>query len=152
MILAALANRRQQQVNELQRAQIEVLLEKLGNKRLLLNDDQRRRLAVKGKALGRKALAELTTIVTPDTILRWHRTLVPKKWGYSGRRKSVGRPRVRQEIVDLLLRFARENVTWGYDWIRGAVANLGHKISGQTVGSILKEDGIEPSALHPEAG
>jgi transposase InsO family protein len=145
VILAALVNRRQQQVNEFQRVQIEVLLEKLGKKRVLLNDDQRRRLAVKGRALGRKALAELTTIVTPDTILRWHRTLVARKWDYSDRRKSAGRPRVRQEIVDLVLRFARENVTWGYDRIQGALANLGHKLSDQTVGNILKEHGIEPA-------
>ena len=145
IILAALVNQRQQQVNEFQRAQIEVLLEKLGKKRVLLNDDQRRRLAVKGKALGKKALAELTTIVTPDTILRWHRTLIANKWDYSGRRKLVGRPHVRQEIVDLVLRFARENVTWGYDKIQGALANLGHNISDQTVGNILKEHGIEPA-------
>ena len=76
VILAGWINRHQQQVHEFQRVQIQVLLEKLGKKRLLLNDDQRRRLAVKGKVLGRKALSELTTIVTPDTILRWHRTPV----------------------------------------------------------------------------
>ena len=145
IILAGWINCHQQQVNEFQREQIEVLLEKLGKKRLLLSDDQRRRLAVKGKVLGRKALSELTTIVTPDTILRWHRTLVAQKWDYSKRRKSVGRPRVRQEIVDLVLRFARENVTWGYDKIQGALANLGHKISDQTVGNILREHGIEPA-------
>jgi len=145
IILAGWVNRQQQQVNEFQRVQIEVLLQKLGKKRILLNDDQRRLLAVKGKALGRKALTELTTIVTPDTILRWHRTLVAKKWDYSERRKSVGRPRVRQEIVDLVIRLARENVTWGYDKIRGALANLGHTISDQTVGDILRAHGIEPA-------
>ena len=85
-----------------------------GKKRLLLTDDQRRLLAVKGKSLGRKTLMELTTIVTPDTILRWHRTLVAQKWDYSQRRKEKpGRPRVRQVIVDLVLRFARENPSWG---------------------------------------
>ena len=88
---------------------------------------------------------ELTTIVTPDTILRWHRTLVAQKWDYTDRRTSVGRPRVRQEIVDLVLRFARENSSWGYDRIQGALANLGHKISDQTVGNILKAHGIEPA-------
>ena len=62
---------------------------------------------VKGKALGRKALMELTTIVTPDTILRWHRQLVAKKWDYSKKRKSAGRPRIRQVVVDLILRFAK---------------------------------------------
>jgi putative transposase len=103
-------------------------------------------MAVKGKSLGRKALMELTTIVTPDTIFRWHRKLVAQKWDYSECRKSVGRPRVGQEIVNLVVRFARENATWGYDKIQGALANLGHKISDQTVGNILKEHGIEPAS------
>ena len=77
--------------------------------------------------------------------MRWHRKFVAQKWDYRERRKSVGRPRVRQEIVDLVFRFARDNVTWGYDKIQGALANLGHKISDQTVGNILKEHGIEPA-------
>ena len=93
------------------------MLKLLGKKRLLLTDDQRRVLAVKGHALGRKALLKLTTIVTPDTILRWHRELVAKKWDHSDKRKAVGRPRIRQVIVDSILRFARENPTWGYDRI-----------------------------------
>jgi putative transposase len=52
--------------------------------------------------------------MTPDTILRWHRELVAKKWDHSDKRKAVGRPRIRQVIVDSILRFARENPTWGY--------------------------------------
>jgi len=67
-----------------------VLWEKLGKRRILLNDDQRRRLAVLGKVLGKKALHEIATIVTPDTILRWHRQLVAKKWDYSNRRQYSG--------------------------------------------------------------
>jgi transposase InsO family protein len=122
-----------------------VLKEKLGRKRILLNDDQRRRLAVKGKILGRKALQEIGTMVTPDTILRWHRLLVAMKWDYSKRRKKVGRPSVSQDVVDLVLRMARENPSWGYDRIQGALANLGHDISDQTVGNILKAHGIEPA-------
>ena len=84
-----------------------------GKKRLLLTDDQRRILAVKGKSLGRKALMEPTTIVTPDTILRWHRTLIAKKWDHNDQRKSVGRPRIRQVIVDLIAEeyFRRMNVS-----------------------------------------
>ncbi len=82
---------------------------------------------------------------TPDTILRWHRTLVAKKWDHSDQRKSVGRPRIRQVIVDLILRFASENPTWGYDRIQGALANVGYHISDQTVGNVLKEHGIEPA-------
>ena len=71
--LCGLVNQRQQQIIQFQNAQIEALLKKLGKKRLLLDDNQRRLLAVKAYAIGRKALLELTTIVTPDTILRWHR-------------------------------------------------------------------------------
>ena len=100
---------------------------------------------MKGKHIGRKALLRLTTIVTPDTILRWHRELVAQKWDHSQQRKSVGRPRTSQVIVDLILRFAKENPTWGYDRIQAALDNLGHQISDQTVGNVLKAHGIEPA-------
>lgn len=116
-----------------------------GKKRILLNDDQRRLLAVKGKALGRKALRELTTIVTPDTILRWHRELVAQKWDHSAKRNAVGRPRIRQVIVDLILRFAQENPSWGYDRIQGVLTNVGYQISDTTVKNVLKAHGIEPA-------
>ena len=140
VILASWINRHQQAVIDFQGAQIQVLMEKRGRKRILLNDDQRRRLAVKGKILGRKALRELTTIFTPDTILRWHRQLVASKWDYSQRRKAnQGRPPVSEEIRHLVLRMVRENPTWGYDRIAGALANLGHEISDQTVGNTRKE-------------
>jgi hypothetical protein len=115
----------------------------LGKKRILLTDDQRRLLAVKGKSLGRKTLRELTTIVTPDTILRWHRELIARKWDYTAQRKTVGRPRLRQVIVDFILRFARENPTWGYDRIQGALANVGYHITDTTDGNVLKAHGIE---------
>ena len=65
-----LVNQRQREIIEFQNAEITALLQKLGKKRLLLTDDQRRLLAVKGKVLGRQTLRDLTTIVTPDTILR----------------------------------------------------------------------------------
>ena len=120
MVFASWVHREQQKIIEFYQAELEAVMKAQGKKRLLLTDDQRRLLAVKGKSLGRKALMELTTIVTPDTILRWHRTLVAKKWDYSDQRKSVGRPRIRQVIVDLILRFANENPTWGYDRIQGA--------------------------------
>ncbi|MFT5409177.1 MAG: putative transposase, partial [Verrucomicrobiales bacterium] len=75
-------------------------MDKMGRKRLLLTDDQRRVLAAKGKALGRKVLMELTTIVTPDTILRWHRRLIKAKWDYSDRRKKApGRPPIPDEVA-----------------------------------------------------
>ncbi|MAD80389.1 MAG: integrase core domain-containing protein [Pirellulaceae bacterium] len=146
VILVGWANREQKKIIEFYRSQVETLMKSQGKKRLLLTDEQRRILAVKGKALGRKALMELTTIVTPDTILRWHRTLVAKKWDYSDRRsKQAGRPRIRQEIVDLIVKFANENPTWGYDRIQGALTNVGYQISDQTVGNVLKQHGIEPA-------
>ena len=80
-ILSGWLHRRQQQIIEFQNTEIISLMKSQGKKRILLTDDQRRLLAVKGKALGRKTLRELTTIVTPDTILRWHRQLVARKMG-----------------------------------------------------------------------
>ena len=144
MILAGLVNREQQRTIDYLRTENAVLKEKLGNKRILLNDDQRRRLAVKARVLGRKVLEDIATIVTPDTLLRWHRRLVAEKWDYSARRAKPGRPSVSDEAKQLVLKMARENPTWGYDRIQGALANLGHRVSDQTVGNILKEHGIEP--------
>jgi transposase InsO family protein len=99
---------------------------------------------VKAHAIGLKALFELTTIVTPDTILRWHRNLVAKKFDFSDKRKP-GRPRIRQEIVDAIVRVARENPTWGFDRIQGALKNPGYHIAESTVGNVLKAHGIEPA-------
>ena len=146
LVLSAWVNRYQQQTIDFYICQTKALLECQGKKRILLNDDQRRMLAVKGKALGRKALSELTTIVTPDTILRWHRELVAQKWDYTDRRKKKpGRPAIFDEVKQLVLRMAKENPDWGYDRIQGALGNLGHEISDQTVGNILKAHGIEPA-------
>jgi hypothetical protein len=109
-VLCGMVYQRQQQIIQFQNAQIEALLKKFGRKRLLLNDDQRRLLAVKAHAIGRKALLELKTVVTPNTILRWHRKLVAKKFDSSDNRKP-GRSRIRQIVVDAIVHFARENPT-----------------------------------------
>ena len=100
--LSGLINRHQQQMIEYLIAENLVLKEKLGKKRILLSDDQRRRLAVKGKILGRKLLEEIATIVTPDTLLRWHRKLIARKWDYSDRRKKKpGRPPIPKRSLSL---------------------------------------------------
>lgn len=145
MILAGWVNRQQQQVIEYLRTENRALKEKLGKRRILLNDDQRRRLAVKGRVLGRKVLEEIGTLVTTDTILRWHRLLVARKWNYADRRKKVGRPPVSQAVAAVVLLMARDNPSWGYDRIQGALANLGHRIAPSTVANILRENGIEPA-------
>jgi len=145
LILAGWINRQQQEAIEYLLTENRILREKLGKKRILLNDDQRRRLALKGKILGRKLLEQVAGIVTPDTILRWHRDLVARHWDYSGRRKGVGRPPLSKEIVELVLRIARESRTRGYDRIQGALGNLGYCISDTTVGNILRAHGIEPA-------
>ena len=114
-----------------------VLKEQLGGKRLRLTDQQRRRLAVKGKRLGRRVLGQIAGIVTPDTILAWHRKLIAKKWDYSARRKSPGRSRTAQVVADLVVRMAVGNLDWGYTRIQGALANLGPRVSRGTVANIL---------------
>ena len=95
--------------------------------RICLTDEERRRLARHGHRLGRRRLGEVATIVTPDTILRWHRQLIARKWTYAKRRG--GRPGVLVEIRRLVVRMAEENPTWGYTRIRGALQNVGHRVS-----------------------
>ena len=119
-----------------------MLREQLGG-RLRLSDDQRRRLAAKGKALGRKLLEEVATLVTPDTILRWHRQLIARKWTYP--RDKAGCSPVSAEIENLVVRMAESNSRWGYKRLQGALANLGHKIAPNTVKRIVKENGIDPA-------
>lgn len=148
LILAGWINRRQQDVIEYLLTENPVLRDRLGKKRILLNDDQRRCLAVKGKILGREMLAQLATIVTPDTILRWHRELVARHWDHSQRRKSAGRPPVSMKIVELVLRIARESPTWGYERIQGALCNLGHEISTTTVAGAFSELESESRAIY----
>ena len=110
--------------------------------RLRLTDGERRSLAEIGKRLGKQALDEVASIVNPDTILGWHRRLVAKKFDGSKNRQYPGRPRVDADIEELVVRLAKENKSWGYDRIAGALANLGHEVADQTVGNILKRHGI----------
>jgi transposase InsO family protein len=145
LLFSGWINREQLQAIAYLQTESAVLRELLGKKRPRLNDDQRRRLAVKGRILGRSRLAEFATIVTPDTILRWHRMLVAKKWDFSHKRKPPGRPATEQAVAELTVRMARDNPTWGYDRLAGALANLGHKLAANTVKQILQEQGIEPA-------
>src|SRR5271165_1286298 len=148
LVFAGWISRQQLDVIEYLQEENRVLKERLGGRRLRFTDTERRRLARKAQALGRRVLNELDTLVTPDTLLRWYWELVASKWNYRERR-GPGRPRVMSTIVDLILRMALENPSWGYTRIRGALANLGHEVGRGTIASILKENGIEPA---PERG
>lgn len=144
--LAGWVNRSQQDVIEYLQTENQVYRELLGNRRPRFTNDQRRRLAAKAKKLGRKALSGMDCIVTPDTLLRWYRKLIAKKYDGSKNRRP-GQPRTREEIENLIIQMAKENTSWGYTRIVGALKNLGISISRTTVKRILKENGIEPAPI-----
>jgi len=119
-------SQRQRDVIEYLRERNRGLREQLGVRRLRFTDDQRRGLAVRAKALGRKLLAEVETLVTPDTLLTWHRKLIAQKYDGSAKRKP-GRPLTKNDLAASVVRTAEENHDWGYRRIQGALANLGHE-------------------------
>jgi transposase InsO family protein len=137
----------QHKVIEYLREENRTLKRQLHNERLRLTDDDRRRLAALGAPLGCRLLARVATIVTPDTMLRWHRQLIARKWTYLKRRP--GRPNVLPEIRRLVVRMATENPSWGYTRIQGALKNLGHRVARSTIATILKHHGIPPSDERP---
>jgi helix-turn-helix protein len=117
------------------------LRHQLGTRRVRLTDDDRRRLAARAYRLGRRALRDVATIATPDTLLRWHRQLIARKWTYARR---PGRRGVLLEIRQLVVRMATENPTWGYTRIQGALKNVGHRVGRSTIRRILKAAGLPP--------
>src|SRR6266496_1118710 len=111
---------------------------------------ERRRLAARAHPLGRKRLKEIAAIATPDTLLRWYKRLIAQKFDGSQPRRRLGRPRVEQEVEQLVVRMAAENPTWGYRRIQGALANLGHKIDTITVRNILRRHHMDPAPKRRE--
>ena len=144
--LALWLNRQQQEVIDYLKEENRLLKAKLGDRKIHFTDAERRRLAVRAKVIGRKGLCQLETLVTPDTLLRWHRELVAQKWNFVHRR-IPGRPRTRDQIAPLILRMAEDNPTWGYTRILGALSNVGFKASHGPVANILQEHGIDPAPL-----
>ena len=144
---AGWVNRHQAQVVEYIVEENRALKEQLGGRRLRLTDDQRRRLAAKGKVLGRRVLAQIATIVTPDTIQRWHRRLIAAKWTYPAKR--VGRPGIMKKIRELIVRMATNNATWGYCRIQGELKKLEHRVARSTIANTLKDNGIRPAPDRP---
>jgi putative transposase len=104
---------------------------------------------VKAKRLGLSRLKEVAAIVSPQTLLAWHRMLIARKYDSRGVRRRVGRPPTAEHLRDLVVRMAEENRGWGYTRIQGALANLGHVVGRGTIAGILKNAGMEPA---PERG
>jgi transposase InsO family protein len=147
LVLAGWLDRRERDALAYLMEENRVLRRQLGGRRLRLTDDDRRRLAARAYRLGRRALREIATIVTPDTLLRWHRQLVARKWTYAHTRSS--RREVLVEIQHLVVRMADENATWGYTRIQGALKNLGHRVGRSTIARILKARGVPPVPGRP---
>jgi len=134
--IAGWMNQHQHHVVEYLMEENRVLRDQISNRRLRFSDDQRRRLAAKAKKLGRKLLSQVATVVTPETLLAWHRKLIAKKYNGTSFR-TPGRPRIAMEITALVIRMAEENRAWGYRRIQGALANLGHVLAHKTIANIL---------------
>src|ERR671919_255001 len=147
--LAGWINRHQQHVIDYLVEENRVLREQLRGRRVHLTNDQRRRLAVKGQRLGRRVLSQVATVVTPDTILRWHRWLIARKWTFAPQRP--GRPGIMKEISSLIVRMATDNPAWGYSRIQGALKNLDHRVARSTVAKVLKDNGIPPAPGRPSS-
>src|SRR6266478_181743 len=144
--------RHQQHVMTYLQEENRVLKAHHGGRRLRLTATERRRLAALAHPLGRQRLQEVATLATPDTLLRWYKRLIAQKFDGSTQRQELGRPRVAEEVEQLVIRIAEENPTWGYRRIQGALANLGHAIDKITVRSILRRRHLEPAPQRRKAG
>jgi hypothetical protein len=137
-------NQWQQQVIQYLVEENRVLREQIGDRRLRFSDNQRRRLAARAKKIGRKLLNEVATIVTPETLLAWHRKLIAKKYDEVPTLAQEDRARATR-LPALVARMAKENRSWGYRRIQGALSNLGQLLAFKTIANVLKEHGIEPA-------
>jgi hypothetical protein len=131
------------------KVQVEILIEQQDkqNKRILLTNKQRIRVAAKAKRLSRKMLKQCTVLFTPDTVMRWYNKLIAEKYDGSQKRGKVGRPQITPEIVALVICFKKENPRWDYQKITDQIVYLGFEISKSTVKNILVENGFDPGYI-----
>lgn len=141
--VAGWSNQKQGFVIEYLLEENRILRSKIKTKRIRFNDQERKRLAIRAKRIGKRKLKEVAHLASPDTILKWYRELIAKKWTFT--RKSPGRPRTKQEIVELILQMARENEGWGYTRIVGVLKNLKCNVARTTVANTLKDNGVVPA-------
>ena len=121
------------------RHQLEVLRRQVA--RVRYEPADRAVLAGLGRLLPRRCWSAF--LVTPATLLRWHRELVRRRWTYTHRRR--GRPSLDARVVELILRLARENPRWGYLRIKGELAALGVRVSATTIRTVLRRHGLGPA-------
>ena len=145
-VLAGWLDRREREAIAYLIEENRLLRRQLGGRRLRLTDDERRRLAARAYRVGRAVLREIATIARPDTLLRWHRQLIARKWTYASR---PGRRSVLLEIRQLIVRMATDNPTWGYTRIQGALTNVGHRVGRSTIRRTLKAAGLPPVPQRP---
>ena len=140
--LAGWMTRQQQEAIEYLRTENRILRELLGQKRIRLNDVQKRRLATAAFGLGRSLLKSIGSLFCPDTLLRWHHWFVARKYDGSGNRKPGPEPKKQNSIRDLVLRMAADNPSWGYGHITGELKGLGIKVHWQTVRRVMLDHGL----------
>jgi len=143
VLFAGWVSRHQQEMIEYLQEENRVLREQLGGKRLRFTNAQRCRLARRAKPIGRHRLREVSTVVTPETLLRWYRELVARKYDGSSKR-APGRPRIAGDIQRLIIEMAVNSPGWGYTRIQGALHNLGYEVGRNTIKRVLVENGIDP--------
>jgi putative transposase len=151
-MIAGWIQRHQQHVIAYLHEENRVLKAHLAGQRVRRTDTERRHLAALAHPLGRKRLTEIATIATPDTLLRWYHRLIAQKFDGSRHRKHSGRPRVAEEIEQLVVRMAQEHATWGSRRMQGALRNLGHTIDAITVRNMLRRHPLEPAPQRRKAG
>ncbi len=150
LAIAGWMNRQQQEAIEYLRTENSILREKLGQKRIRLNDSQRARLGEAAAKLGRAILAQLGTLFSPDTLLRWHRWFVARKYDGSDRRGKRGpEPKKANSIRKLVIQMATDNVSWGYGRITGELKGLGYDVHWQTVRRVMLDHGLLPDPDRP---
>jgi len=153
--LAGWVNREQQNVVEYLKEENRILREKLrkksGHDRIVLDVAEKRRLAVAAVKLGRDLLRQVGALFAPETLLRWHRGLIARKYDGSERHGKRGPAPTKANMVrDLVLKMAGENPSWGYGRIFGELKELGYKVSWQTIRRIMLEHGLLDDPYGPK--
>jgi transposase InsO family protein len=140
--IAGWMNRQQQEAIAYLRMENRILREKLGHKRILLNESQKRRLATAAVRLPRDMLRDVCTLFSPNTLLKWNRWFIARKYDGTGHKKPGPAPTKQRMIRDIVLRMAKDNPNWGYGRMYGELKQLGYNVHWQTVRRVMKDYGL----------